>query len=977
MMHRKSQIKWLLTCLMLACTSASIFAQGYKGSIHVTVQSEGGEALPGAYVTVSASTFNRSFVTDGDGVARFVGLVPGAYEVKAVMSGFNTVIRPGVRVETGQNVKISVSLAPSTQQEELVVTAETPLMDTTKVGTSTVLTTEEITMIPSARDPWAVMDTIPGLQTDRVNVGGNESGQQAQFVSKGDDGDQASWIIDGVEFTDFAAEGGSQSYLDFGSFQEIGFSTGGADASNGSSGAVMNFVTKSGTNKHSGAMRLLWADENFSSSHDFDDATIGNSVVETFEKGFDIGGPIVKDKVWYWGAFSQNTVDNIVRGGARDKTNLENLSLKIHADITDTTRFTAFYQNGDKQKDGRGAGTNRPTPTTVDQDGPTPIYKYEISQLIGQNTELQFIYGRVDGGFNLVPKGGQGVQTIYDNAAGTWLNSWRTSIFKRPQRQYVAKGTTFLISDNMDHEFKYGFEYKEQSSTGLSTWGDDKTWAVDYSGNGLTSYFWAYRDTVSVQELEVTNLYIQDTVTMGNLTLKGGLRYNSSEGKNLGGDVGANPIVPDILPALNYNGDPSPFEWQTLAPMIGATYTFGDENQYLVRGSYRKYFDPISTGEISYNNPVGTTRVVGVWDDLNGDGQVDPDEASFPWGDPYLISRGVDPECPSCASSPREIDPDLEPPEFDEFLIGGEWSITPGFTLSAAYTYRVRDNEIWFPINHVNVGLDANGQNPDYMLVAIAQGTNPVSGESYSVPMYELTDEALARNRSQAGIMTNRPDYKEIFHGLELTATKRLSDRWMLRGYIAWQDWTRDVGPGGIQDPTVGTDRSNVDGAQMVVQSGGSGNKGDVWLGSAAITANANFLYQLPWDLNISGNLRYREGFAAPMSATAQLGGRFGTNTVSTGSLDTLTMDDLFVTDIKLTKVFNLGSTKVDLGLEVFNLFNDDTVLQVSRNHSFFTPVGTNDDGVLILSERSDPVFQRVNENLSPRLARFSATVNF
>jgi hypothetical protein len=957
--------------LLLAFTAISAFGQGYKGSIYVTVVDSNGSALPGAVVTVSASTFNRSFVTDANGIARFVGLTPDTYEVKIVMTGFNTQVRPNVAVDTGSSVKLTIDLQPATQTEELVVVAETPLMDTTQMGTATTLNTAELEQIPQSRDPWAVLDTIPAIQSDRINVGGNESGQQSTFVGHGDDGDNSAWIIDGVEFTDFAAEGASQSYLDFGSFSQIGFTTGGQDVSTGSSGAVLNFVTKQGSNEHTGSMRLLYADKDFSSTNVTDPDPVDgrvkqNEVVETFEKGFEIGGPIIKDKLWYWGAFSQNSIDNLTRSGQRDKTVLENTSLKLHGDITPTTRGTFFYTNGAKVKDGRGASPSRAPETTWDQDGPTPIYKYEISQLVGQSTELQFIYGRVDGGFNLFPKGDPDTnQAVFDEAAQTWRNTYYTQAIKRPQRTYTAKGTTFMGLGATDNEFNYGFEYKEAQGTTSAGWGTGQNiWLDDYRALGGTSYFFAYRDGVTSREIQSTSLWLQDTLTAGNLTVKVGLRYNDSEGNNLGGDVAPNNFFPDLLPSLAYNGDSPVYNWKTLSPSLGATYTFGADNQYLVRGSVRRFYDNIAAGDVDFANPVSSSRLVGIWvDGQNGqpsDGLFQVGEEIWFGGDPYAVSTNVNRDDPTSATSNNFIDPNLDPPEVDEFILGGEWAVTPGFTVGLSFTHRDRGSE-------VGSRLQGGITNADYELLGSANGVNPVDGSTYNVPIYGLSADGLAKNPQRNTFLTNIPDYSETYDGFEFTVTKRLSDRWMLRGYVAFQDWTHDVGPESFQNPTMDINRNREDGGDVSVQAAGSGPKANIFTGTASWTANVNGLVQLPWDLSFSANVFAREGYSAPLSVSHNFrdAANAAVYAVSPGPLDTLRMDDIFNANVKLTKVFTLGSTKVDLGIEVFNIFNDDAKLQVLRRIA--TNAGASADGT----------FGRVEETLSPRIARFSATVNF
>lgn len=983
----------------IVCLSSLFsWAQSYKGSVQGTFTVEGGDSLPGVSVTLSADTFSRTFVTDSKGQVRFKGLVPGVYELRAIFTGFKTIFQPNIVVDTGASVKFDFQMIPDPLTEVITVTRVTPVADAEKIGTGTTLSGTELTALPQARDPWAVLDTVAGIQSDRINIGGNESGQQSVFVGKGDNGSNAAWKIDGVEFTDHAAEGSSQSYLDFGAFDQISFTTGGSNVSSGASGTVLNFVTKQGSNEHHGSMRLLFADQDFQSSN-LPEGVQGNKIAETFEKGFEIGGPIIKDRFWYWGSFNQNTIDNIVVSGASDKTRLENLSLKLHGNITQSTRVTAFYTNGDKQKEGRGAGNSRAPETTFNQEGPTPITKFEISQLVGQNTEIQLIYGRVDGGFLLTPQvSPDTAQPVLNGALGRWENSYRNLDFSRPSRQYEIKGDTYVAIGTTENEFNYGIKYKHAWAYAQEDWGDQGSnlWVADYSGLGRQSYFFAHRNRFAGTELDSTSAWVNDTLTYGNLTLSMGFRYNVSDSSNLSSaSVEANPLFPEAVPALAYQGDDPQFEWETVSPQIGATYTFGEDNQFLVRGSYRKYYDDISINEAANTNAASRSWIQGYAQDYNGDGQYDANELGFaldnngnviPYRgnessqDPYgpFNPTGLNPNNPGAATSRNTIDPNLSPPEVDEFIVGGEWSVTPGFSIAATYTQRERSNLTW------NVTQLGNGRlltRDDYELAATLTGTNPETGETYSVPYYTISAEADRLQRQFGGTQfTNRPDYSQNFKGFEVTATKRLSNKWMLRGYVAWQDWKNDIGPRGILNPTPFQNRSNVDGEHVANASGGSGDKGDVFPGTATWTSSLNGLYQLPWDMAISGVLTAREGYLVPLFNQTQGftngDGSAANINYSIGSLDSFRYDDLINLNLKLSKVFKMGSTKVDLAVEVFNVFNEDTVLQRNRGFGLHRNNGQNAQAFDDAGTRLSP-YRQVDEYLSPRIARFSATINF
>ena len=201
-----------LTLVLLGLASGAM-AQVSTGNIYGNVSDASGSTLPGATVTLTGDVIGaRTITTTASGDFRFVNLDPGMYKVAADLAGFTTVTRE-IRVLTGSNVNISLSMKVAGVEETITVTAETPIVDTKKVGTGTTLTKEELSQIPNSRDPWAVLRTIPGVLVDRVNIAGNESGQQSSFQGKGAAPTDAMWNLDGVIITDMAAVGASPDVL--------------------------------------------------------------------------------------------------------------------------------------------------------------------------------------------------------------------------------------------------------------------------------------------------------------------------------------------------------------------------------------------------------------------------------------------------------------------------------------------------------------------------------------------------------------------------------------------------------------------------------------------------------------------------------------------------------------------------------------------------------------------------------------------
>ena len=161
-------------------------AQSVDGKLFLTITDEQGNPVEGAQVVAQGADFARTLTTDSRGRARFIDVYPGKYDVTVTMDGYNTMILRGIQVDIGASPEMSVKMQASQIVEEVVVTAQTPVMDQRNMGTSTVYSKSELEQVPQARDPWSVISQIPGVTVDRVNVAGSEAGQQAGFVGKGD-----------------------------------------------------------------------------------------------------------------------------------------------------------------------------------------------------------------------------------------------------------------------------------------------------------------------------------------------------------------------------------------------------------------------------------------------------------------------------------------------------------------------------------------------------------------------------------------------------------------------------------------------------------------------------------------------------------------------------------------------------------------------------------------------------------------------
>ena len=212
----------LLVLALTALLAAGAHAQLQTGNLYGTVKDQSDSALPGVTVTLSGQGAPQLQVTNAQGAFHFLGLSPGSYDIKAELEGFSTVDYPNIAINIGRNTSIEVKLQ-SAVEETITVTAESPLLDERRISTGATVAQTELEKIPTARDPWAILQTTPGVLTDRINVGGNQSGQQSSYVGPGSTGDQAVWAVDGVIITDMGIKAFNANQMDkaFGYFDQV------------------------------------------------------------------------------------------------------------------------------------------------------------------------------------------------------------------------------------------------------------------------------------------------------------------------------------------------------------------------------------------------------------------------------------------------------------------------------------------------------------------------------------------------------------------------------------------------------------------------------------------------------------------------------------------------------------------------------------------------------------------------------------
>ena len=161
-------MKNLLTAALFALIAVlPAYAQVSGGSIAGSVTDQQKAVLPGVTITIQGSDRTLTAVTDEAGQFRFLNQPPGSYTVTIELTGFSKVVREGIVVAVGRETTLPISLKLASVAETITVTGETPIVDTKQTGTSTNFTTDELTKIPTSRDPFALMRSVPGVLRSR------------------------------------------------------------------------------------------------------------------------------------------------------------------------------------------------------------------------------------------------------------------------------------------------------------------------------------------------------------------------------------------------------------------------------------------------------------------------------------------------------------------------------------------------------------------------------------------------------------------------------------------------------------------------------------------------------------------------------------------------------------------------------------------------------------------------------------------
>jgi len=963
----------LIVAVSLAlAVASSAAAQVQGGDLNGVVRDEQGAVLQGVSVAVTAGDATLAAQTDAAGGFRFLNLAPGPYKIELTLDGFTTVVQEQVAVLVGRSVDLTFRMRIAPVKETVTVSAS-PLIDARATGTATNFTSSELTNIPTSRDPFSLIRAVPGALVERVNVGGNETGQQLLATAKGARQQDTSWTMDGVEITDMAAPGQSATYFNFDNFEEVRVSTSGNDIRDRTGGLTVDLIVKRGGNEYHGGVRGYYANDNLQASNVPEELTHLTTPV-THEKsdhlehssdyGFDFGGPLVKDRAWFYGSYSSQDVRLYRRStGAVDSTTLRNPFGKVNWQATGRDLVNVLYYNGYKIKHNRAPGVvaiERPE-ATFHQDNfysDFPIHglvKLGDDRVFASNMFLSAKYAYFNTGVGLTPEGGMDAQAGRNIVTQTAYGSFQRQISARPQHTLTADVHSFVNRWGASHDVKYGAGYRKVDAFTENKWPGNGILAITQTPTDLRAM--VYREGNGGNRAQYFDLYAGDTIAHGRFTVDFGVRYDRQWGQALPSTSEGNPAYPTLVPGIVFAGYDAPFTWNTWSPRGGGNYAIDADRKTLARVSFSRFAGQLATSTIGFaNTAAGLGGILYRWTDLDGDGFAQAPEVNTAI---QLATSNINAANPTSAVSPNRIDPNLQAPRTSSLIAGLDRQLTRTLSADVTYSYSRTSNLFGNAAGNITprVGMSVS----DYTQGSVLTGTLP-DGSPYSVQTF-VGDPVKFAASGGGFVETTAAGYYTDYNGVEFGLNKRLSNRWMSRVSFAVNNAREHFdNVAGRYDtngnPTPTGAEPLVGGGQFAPQlNGGSGS----YYLNAKWQLNASGMYEAPYGVQLSANVFGREGYPFVIVRSTSIGAAPNTETLSvltTSKVDAFRYDDIWDADMRVAKEFRLQHTRVRVMADVFNLLNANTALVRVNNITSTT-------------------FNVITQNMTPRILRFGVVVGF
>jgi hypothetical protein len=868
-----------IAILLLLIAPLAISQSRETGALHGVITDDQGAPLPGVNVTVSSPNLmgSRAVVTDANGEYRFPALPPGEYQLKAELQGFGTIVREKIRMTTTATLSVDIQLKPGAVSEEITVVAESPTVDVKSTETASVTLSNEILRnIPYNQFTADIVNLAPG-------VNGNVAFGASQNTG-------IAYSMDGVNVADPEA-GSAWVFSDHNIIEEAKVMGIGLPAEYGNfTGVIFNLVTKSGGNKFSGHFefnfqgnqsdsRFWQADNNAAYLEDFPELTSPSS--KLMDINGHVGGPIIKDKLWFYTGGQFYRTKNRPTGFPEDVDYKQpRFFAKLTAQLTPTLNMNLAFQRTKYEGVNRGGSSTVSPEAGLNQHSPDWLIAFNLTKIVSPKTFFDLKTNYFEGIYYNTPEVGLDTYPHFVLDDNMLYGSASYYYYADRARFGTNVSLTHYAEDFLagSHEFKFGAEFERsfaRSRFGFpGTGGDlgDHIYYVDYYSYGYSGNYLAYQYSGYDTNTRYTRLegFVQDSWQITKrLNVNLGLRYS-----NNWGDV----------------KDRSGVQYRSsrLAPRVGFTFDILGDKTTVLKAHYGQFTEAMLTIYHDKMNPAANFG-----DNVTYRWNLDTDE----WDEVERIT-----------APPYVMDPDIKHPYMDQFTVSIERELFKDTSFGITYINRKWNNLI----GHYDTA-GVYDEVPYYS-----------SALDQTFTVYERTNETL---ETYSYIITNLrqgADFPYIganpyrkYEGVEVLFNKRFSNRWqLLASYVYGKakgtidnGFADDIGYGGnIYDPNfwINTEGTLTNDPTHMLKIQGT--------------------YVLPFDINFNFYFRGITGNAWTTRVRTSYfnQGRITFFAEQRGANHYPMAKNL---DLRLEKVFTLAK-KYRLGLmvDVFNVFNEDTI---------------------------------------------------
>jgi len=901
---------------VLAGSSLAFPQAGTGGSLEGVVRDTRGLVLPGATVSLSGPEIlgYRAATTDVDGSYRFPALAPGTYTVTCALLGYQTQRRDDVAVTPGPAVALDLALVPAALPEGAPPeTAGPPVVDAKTTAAAVAFEKKRLDDVPGATNMWTVLDSSPGLQMRGYDVAGSHKAQQTRYETFGIRG-QNRIVNDGVNTTEGIGHAGG--YYDFYAIDEIRVTAQGADVEMSTPGAQVVATWKRGHNEFSGLAQGDFENADLASDNIDDELEerggTSAKIRDFYEYHLGLGGPIVKDRAWFYAAHNRFYLDRAVSGQdpsvATEIADLDMFTGKVNVRLTDRDQLVAFGHWSFKQQPNRGLSLTTPPESVLAQESWTRLLKAEWQRTWSDRLSSSITVGYFGYEWQMVPRVDPGAMPPRLDTATSMQSGagWAPFTSSRWKPQSTGQFSYHLPTGAGTHDLKLGWDW--QIDRNGPAW-SDSSGAIRYLDNS------EYGKPTSIPDVFVDRILFANVPNQGqtdhnrhtDFFLQDVWRANDRLSLTLGvrigrqdiyySDVENDPLQTDVFAQASASGRDVIERWN-VAPRLGAAIDLTGRGRSVLKAYFGRFYANIGSG-LEEANPGGRRLEVYELLDLNGNGLYD---GRHELGNLLEASGGG-----------VTVDPGFELAYSDELSLSLEQELLADLGFRLSFVHKRYRN--WWDAG-VNVAQALNLTNP---VTAICSGC-PLGLDGSSIDLLTIPDDqellVLPRITNVPLLRTTGGESTDMsFTTWQVALIRRFRNNFFLSASFDKQFRDELRSPDASTIPLV---------ADPLEQEWFQNHSLDVANRQETKYWNAKLLtrYVAPGEFGFALSVRYQSGF--PWAPVHRLRvPNVGTKAILLTELDENRSEDVVVVDLRMDKSWTFQERyRVTAMADVYNLLD-------------------------------------------------------